>query len=253
MRSPPPRAAEGVAGDARDERSAADAADRTPVLSRPGVQVALNPERQEVTLRLRYTTAVVGTFALLVAVALAYIFGRGMAGGPAPVRAAAVSPSTADLRRGPVQPGALDVAGRGNRAGPVPAPRAPVPVPPVPTPGPVSAQESSAYFDAAVVNGTARRIANLNYAVILSFPPHLRDRAAAVRDFLNKNGVPCTLESVPKVAGDKVCVVGVRGFPVRYSRLPEYNEYIESIQALAEQLPGRPTPDRVRPTMFKWE
>jgi hypothetical protein len=225
--------------------------------------VALHPERQEVTLRLRYTSAIVGGFALMVAVGLAYVFGRRMAEGPPPARAAAVSPSSADLRKGPAKPAVLNVGGartagdkvRGPRqdsAGgappsrPAPAPE-PVPMPPLP---PV---ESTAYFEAPVVNGRAKRQANLNYAAIVSFPPEMRERANTVRDFLTKNGVTCTVESVPKLSGEKLVVVGVRGFAVRYSRLPEYSQYMETILGLGQQFAGRVTSDRFKPAMFKWE
>ena len=78
-------------------------------------------------------------------------------------------------------------------------------------------------------------------------------RFLGLRDFLNKNGVTCTVESVPKVAGDKLVVVGVRGFAVRYSRLPEYGQYMETILGLGQQFAGRVTYDRFKPTMFKWE
>ncbi len=118
---------------------------------------------------------------------------------------------------------------------------------------PLPPVESTAYFEAPVVNGRAKRQANLNYAAIVSFPPEMRERALAVRDFLTKNGVTCTVESVPKVAGDKLVVVGVRGFAVRYSRLPEYRQYMETILGLGQQFAGRVTSDRFKPAMFKWE
>jgi hypothetical protein len=218
-------------------------------------------------LRLRYTSAIVGGFSLLVAVGLAYIFGRRMAEGPPPARAATVTPSSADLRKGAAKPNVLDVrstrtADARTAGARIPArdtggtapPPAPKTTPP-PPPAPVPPQESAVYFEAALTNGIARRQSNLNYAAIISFPPEMRDKAVAACDFLNNHGVPCTVESVPKLTGDRKwhVVVGTRGFPVRYSRLTEYNEYIETIKALGEQFAGRFKYDRFKPTMFKWE
>jgi hypothetical protein len=260
----PPSDGSGSSGFGRTEHSSFRSPDGAarPVVSRPGLKVALHPERQEVTLRLRYTSAIVGGFALLVAVGLAYVFGRRMAEGPPPARAAALSPSSADVRKGPAKPSVLNVGGARPASGKIagvdktgaggPPPSRPPPTPePIPTPPP--APESTVYFEAPVVNGRAKRQANLNYAAIVSFPAEMRERALAVRDFLTKNGITCTVESVPKVAGDKLVVVGVRGFAVRYSRLPEYSQYMETILSLGQQFAGKVAYDRFKPTMFKWE
>src|SRR5688572_27732412 len=50
--------------------------DIPPLSGRAGIRVALDPDRHEVMLRVRYTTAVVTAFTVLVVVALAYLTGR---------------------------------------------------------------------------------------------------------------------------------------------------------------------------------
>src|SRR5687768_15424742 len=79
--------------------------------ARPGaVNVAVNPERQEIAFKLTYTSAIVSAFALVVVLALVYLVGRRMSNGPTPVLA-----NTAEILKGEANPRVLDV-GNGSQA-----------------------------------------------------------------------------------------------------------------------------------------
>ena len=77
-----------------------------PPLGRSAVQLHFDRDRHEMTLRLRYTTAIVSAFALLVALGLAYVVGRHIAGGP---QTASASPTTDELLHGPTHPDVIDI------------------------------------------------------------------------------------------------------------------------------------------------
>jgi len=223
------------------------------------MKVAFDGDRQEVTLRMRYTTALATGFTVLVIVGLAYVIGRRMSHGPAPAPGAEVSPppSTAQLRRGPAQPTALDVPQRTGRTAPPPAGRS------AGTPaggnagGPIG-PINGAYFDAPIdAAGNAQRMMNMNYVLIMSFPPEQKQAAYDARDWFNsRGGVPCTVErdsSRLRIAKGFYGVVGTRGFPPRLDSSPEYKTYADFVEAAAAKYPNRAKAGaRQRPQAFKW-
>ena len=97
-----PAAAAAVAADPPAPGPARSVPPSERPVGRSSVHFSFDRDRQEITLRLRYTTAIVGAFALLVVIALAYAVGRHIAGGPTPVYVAA---STEELRQLPPTPG----------------------------------------------------------------------------------------------------------------------------------------------------
>ncbi len=219
--------------------------------ARAGMNVAFDGDHQEVTLKMRYTTALVSAFTVLVIVGLAYVIGRHMAEGPA--RSMADPPPA---KPGGTQPGVLDVSqrqpqGRTDGAAPRPGPRPNTPVVPVPP-------ASNNFADAKLnPNGTAQRMNNMNYVMIQSYPQN-REAAYKLRNFLTSRGIVCTVErssSTVRVQKDWVAVVGIRGFPPKFGQLPEYVAYRNAIEAAAALFPAETDFDKVNLrniSAFKW-
>src|SRR5512133_2283382 len=68
--------------------------------------MAVDRQRQQISLRLSYSSAIVGAFALAVLLGLAYVVGQHVSRGPTPVYGGR---PTAEVRSGPVQAGVLEV------------------------------------------------------------------------------------------------------------------------------------------------
>ncbi len=207
------------------------------------VQFSIDRDRQEITLRLRYATAILCAFTLLVALALAYAVGRHIAGGPLPTYAAA---STEDLRQMPPTPGALDVAPRSTESGTT-AER-----PPAQT---VPRRSSEAMAVPASSNGidtNPARSIGLNYILVQSYPNE--KLAAEARDFLVKSGVSCTVEKGPKdwASDPSWCsVITTTGYQHIHS--PEYEAASRTISTIGEQFAGRKSFKRFEPHAYKWK
>lgn len=225
-------------------RSSSTAGDDAPK-TQP-IAVALDPERRLVSLRMSYTTAIVAACAVVASVLMAVAIGQHMSRGPAPV----FSQDTDTLRRLPPHPDVLDIrSGGGSR----PEPREPGPAPR--QPGQVSPPLfNEPHVPATLVTRDPRRSLGLNYVVVQSYPdPKL---AADACEFLNKNGVPCTIErdlrGWPKTAN---IVVGIDGF----SRLSsnEYKDYVAKIDRLGDQFAppshGQRSYKAFQPNGYKWD
>jgi hypothetical protein len=228
-------------------------------------------DSQEVTLKMRYTTAIVTAFTVLVVVGTAYVIGRHLAEGPNPATASERQQSTAQVRKGPSQPGVMDLShgsGNGplarletnNKPRPETPPRTSNGAAP-PAANPVPAPTSAVYADAHIApDGTAQRISNLNYVMIINLPSQYRQRAYEVRDLMTANGVPCTVEKVSKERGAPripandgwYAVVGVRGFSPKFGQLSEYRAYRNAIAAAAARFPSKAKFDKVDPMDFRW-
>jgi hypothetical protein len=233
-------------------------------------------DSQQVTLKMRYTTAIVTAFSVLVIVGAAYVIGRHLAEGPAQANASDPQQSTARVRKGPAQPGVMDLS-RGPGAGPqarldtTNRPRAQTSArngpdsggatPPPAAPPPAAAAQT-VYADAHIApDGTAQRISNMNYLEMINLPPENRQRAYDLRDLMTANGIPCTVEKVskqrgaPKIPGPEgwYAVVGVRGFSPKYGQLPEYRAYRNAIATAAARIPSKGKFDKIdHPLEFKW-
>lgn len=223
-------------------------------------QLGLDRDRQEVTVRVRYATAILAGFAVLVAIGLAYVAGRRSTSpvvGPNPA-------STEEIRRGPVLAGVLDVgAGRATTtdvpAGPVqpgadasgrpfrsraarPDPGGGAPAPPVPS------------RPDANIETRLPRVFGLNYVIIQSYPR--RADAEAAREDLEAAGIPCTVERAPKgwsPANPSLwSVIGTHGF-AKLQSTPQYRSYIDSIAAVSKTFAGRSKYREFDPTPRKWQ
>jgi hypothetical protein len=218
--------------------------DGTP--SRTAVHLEVDRDRQEITLRMRYTTAIVSGFVVLVAIASAYVIGRHLGesasggGGLAGVPTA----STRQLRNGPAQPGVLDV-------GRDPAHLAAAKL----DAAPKKPEDSDAYEDAPVdAAGLAYRTVNRNYVIIATFPAEKSDIASRACDFLCSHGITCTLErDVHGEPAHWLSVVGTRGFPHRYSTNKDYLAYRDAIVALNDKFPAKSNFGRFTSLAYKWD
>jgi hypothetical protein len=211
----------------------------SPLGGRGGIQVRLNPDRHEVTLRLRYTTALVTGFAVLMIVSLAYVTGRHAGRGPETAEGsdAPVMWPTDKIRKGPPNERVMDVGGSRDRSGrPLAASRENVadrslvdPSSPTAKPRPAKPDGTSGGQDAM---GNPRRTLGLNYVLIQSYRDHKDAQEAC--DLLQGNGIDCTIEqNLRGFPPQWVSVVGTEGF-TGISR-PDYQTYVRTIERISDQ------------------
>ncbi len=195
---------------------------------------------------MRYATAIVSAFVVLVAIASAYVIGRHLGesasagAGPAAITTA----STRQLKNGPAQPGVLDV-GRDHAH-----------LAAAKIDGAAKKAEDQDVFEDAPLDaaGIAYRTVNRNYVIIATFPPEKSDVASKACDFLCNHGITCTLErDVHGEPAHWLSVVGTRGFPHRYSTNKDYLAYRDAIVALNEKFPAKSNFGRFTPLPYKWD
>jgi hypothetical protein len=233
-----------------DPTASATGSDAPARTAMPGVNVSVDPERQHITFRVTYTSAIVAVFATLVVVAMAYLVGRKMSAGPAP---AVASETSEQLRQKPPQPDVLNVTPPGsiaNNAAEQPArepeaaissrgsepdgadPRGAAPAPP-PEPG--------------------VRSVNLNYVVVQSYPDE--KGAAEARDALVKAGINCTIEQgLPRLGLPNTwyAVVGTQGFTKPSNA--ECQAYLARINQVSEQYArSKRSFKAFQPLAYKWD
>jgi len=188
------------------------------------VAMEVDPDKQQISLRLSYTSALIGGFGVFIVLGLAVLIGKGLSRGPAPALA---NTSTAQLRKAPATPGVMHLT---KRATPASAKDTPYEMPEIAGAGarPVSAVSTGTKAaapqqsfneprpPATFFTDDPHRINGLNYAVIQSYPPKEKEMADQAAAFLTSNGIPCTVER--EVAGwstswkDGYILVGIRGF-----------------------------------------
>jgi hypothetical protein len=233
-------------------------------------QFTIDRDRQELYLRVRYTAAIVAGFALVVVIALAYLGGRHMARGPS---ATLASQSSEEIAAGPIEKGVLDVGTRsgastfaassnpGLGVGGISAQPAPlrtndaslVPNPnnaPPRQTGPSTPAAPPKQPPADFENG--RRIVGKQYVVIQSYAGDQQKLAEEARDFLIRNGVPCTVEK--GVAGWPPAwhtVVGTQGFD-RASG-PQYEAYREKVIGIGRDFAGKSAWKQFDPRAIRWK
>jgi hypothetical protein len=215
-------------------------------------QVAFDRDKHQVTLKVRFNTAVISLVALLVVVGAAYIIGK-RAGKPSSAAASPVPAQQPTPQAKAPAGGPLDVSPKAAQ------PRSPKsnelqPLPdrvarnngaqPAAPGGPGTGQltPNGIFEDAPIDSGVARRAIGLNYCVISRYRPEQQEMAIDVSDFLNQHGVRNTIESVsPKLSGptDGYVIVGTRGFSKGFSQDPAFKDYIESISRTVSQLPKK--------------
>jgi hypothetical protein len=253
--------------------------------SMPRIGMSLDPERQLVRFQLSYTGALVSAFTVIVAVALAYLAGRGTSHRPMP---ALTEQTTEELRNGPVLADVLDV---GNDATDPPAAMAVSSVP-ASTGGPTTAQppqvptvvtgrqaasrtslataqqpnsaqpppnpqavRPNQFSEPAAPNvlmvSDANRAYGLQYVIVQSYPEEEKALAESAMATLNQAGVLCTVQRGLPYAPSWYCVVGLTGFS-RTRGVPEYDAYINRIMQISNQFAGTSKFKKFEPKPFRW-
>ena len=213
---------------------------------RSAVHMAFDRARQEITLRLRYTTAVVAGFGVFAMIAMSYVVGRHLTHGPQ-AASAGESQHVQQLLSQPAQQNVMDVhPQRGRLAdGSHPEPRRPVEQANVSKPR----ENSRPSLVPEGVETSLPRTVGLQYVIVASYPPSEETAAKEARDFLNANGIPCTLEKVPEFSAHWICLVGTAGFQKLHSN--EYEVYVGNIVDLGKDFHTSHF-NQFQPTAFKW-
>jgi hypothetical protein len=210
----------------------------------------IDRDRQLISLRVSYVSAIVSGFALIVVLLLVFVIGKRV--GRSVVPAAVVS--SEDLKKYPPYPQVLDVRQGASR----PALMAVASEPGVAAVADTSGAEGAGTPVAAplVVHDVKRQV-GLNYVVVQSYPAE-KD-ANEARDLLIKHGVNCTVEKPPEALRlpDKwFSVIGTAGFERISTR--EWENYIASIGAVSTKFEatgktaGASKFKRFQPLGVKW-
>jgi len=214
-----------------------------PPLGRSAVQLYFDRDRHEMTLRLRYTTAIVSGFAVMVALGLAYVMGRHIAGGP---QTASASPTTEELRKGPAQPSVMDIGKPGDRGLTQTPSQASTDIPrshevaPIPAPGTPTGGATDGH-----------RVVHTNYIIVQSYPT--QKSAIDARDFLIQAGIPCTAEKAPPgytADPNWYSVITTTGY--QHPRGAEGEAYLRSIENISERFAGNSRFKRFEPHWYSW-
>jgi hypothetical protein len=227
-------------------------------------QFVVDRDRQELFFRVRFTAAIVGGFALIVVIALAYMGGRHLGRGPS---TALATQSSEEVAVGPVEKRVLDV---GTRSGAVGANTAPNPG--LGTGGVSSQPAPQRPYEATIVPTTltpnarqpgpstptkppdfenGRRIVGKQYIVIQAYPRESKKEADEARDFLLKNNVSCTVEKTLPGWNGWNTIVSTQGFD-RASG-PEFEAFMTRLVKLGEVFAGKSAWKRFEPTAVRWK
>ncbi len=230
------------ANSARDSL-ASEIASQGP-LGRSAVQFHFDRDLHEVTVRLRYTTAIVSGFAVLVALGMAYVMGRHIAGGP---QSAYASPTVEELTGRPPQPDVMDV---GKRSAPAGANALTGLVDPSRS---HPATPTKPIGDVPLGGATdGHRVVHTNYIIVQSYPTE--KSAVEAADFLNKAGIACTAEKAPPgwtADPNWFSVITTTGF--QHPRGTEGEAYLRSIEKISEKFAGTSRFKRFEPHWYSWK
>lgn len=241
--------------------SSMDVNEVSPSLTGPRVQpvaVSVDREKQQISLRLTYTSALIGGFGLVIAIALAVIIGKSMSRGP---QTAIAGTSTQQLKQSPPVPGVMSVQRRPDAAaqGANDAVEGNTTRNTNSTASTGTRNPQQNFNDprppATFFTDDPRRQNGLNYAIIQSYPD--RDTAEKAAEFLTKNGIPCTVEKdLPNWRlpwADGCCVVGIRGF-AKVLNNPALEAYKKSIMDVSAKFTnGRSRFAAFAPSMYLWK
>lgn len=216
--------------------------------------VKLLPERNEISFKLTYTSAIIGAFSVVVIITLAYMIGT--RGKPSPAVARA-GQSTESLMKHPAQTGVLNLEKNEKTVSPgatktsptgaqVASPRA--------TPTDANGQNSAQQVkpQATASNDDRFPIIGLNYVIAQCYPDQKdADRAAAA---LNERGLSAKVVRGPKgyANANWYSVVGTRGFD-RIRNSPEYEAYVQQIVDIGALFTNDRKFKELKPRPYKWQ
>ncbi len=178
---------------------------------------------------------------LLAAIAIYHHRHSATSAGDAP----AVYVSTEQLRKGPPHPSVLDLSGGAPTS---PRPSSPGRAQATNSPDAVNPSQA-AQAQSAAAPGAARQV-NMNYVLVQSYGDE--KTANEARDFLNANGVPCTIErDIPGWRKDFYLVVGLD--PFTRTSTPDFKAYRMRIETLSEKFAPKGGYRKFTPLAIKWK
>jgi hypothetical protein len=188
-------------------------------LPRPHVQ--LDRYRKEFTMRMSTSTALVGGFAVAVALGLAYVVGQHVAGGPKSATASDVT--TNAIRHQAAAPNTLDVPRHASRQTPIQKSASGTSV--LARRNDMTSRKTDAVSPPATGNvfnpepqsaPIGPRLIGKNYILVQSYAPNKLADAQKLCDALDAAGIPCSIEKVPpryyNPDGKWVSVITRQGF-----------------------------------------
>jgi hypothetical protein len=217
-------------------------------------RLLLDADRHVITFKLSVTTALVSAFAVLAAIVLAFVVGRQTSRQQFPALA---HMSSEELRSSPPQPQVLDVGPEGAPVAMVSQQRPTVrPAPPSgSSPGQIAAPARTAFNDpqppTTLVIDDAKRVVNMNYVIVQSYPEQEKRMAEEACALLNRRGVPCDVIQGLYYAPNWHVIVGKRGFD-RVSS-PEYEAYVRRIEQISLEFAGTSKFKKFEPRAFRWQ
>ena len=218
------------------------------------VAVSVDPDKQQINLRLSYTSALIGGFGLFIALAVAVLIGKSLSRGPS---TAIADTSTEQLRKNPPTPGVMNITRRSDPGGTNDI----VEGTGARSTGTSTGTRSGGSFSephppATFYSDDPHRQNGLNYVIIQSYPD--RETADKAAEFLRNNGIGCSVErnlpNWPLAAWPNGCVVvGFRGY-TKVSNNPSLEAYKKSIMEVSGKFTvGRSRFAAFSPTMYLWK
>jgi hypothetical protein len=98
-----------------------------------------------------------------------------------------------------------------------------------------------------------KRVINMNYVVIQSFPDE--KLAAEAAEFCNKNGVGCTvIQGLPRWTNRMqwYSIVGTKPFPPRSTGTTAYDAYVTQVRDLGVKFAGKSRWKQFEPQPYRW-
>ena len=224
-----------------------------PKMPKSPVDVSMDSDRQLISLKLTYHSAIVAGFAVLVIVGLAYAVGMKMNHGPT---AATASPSSAELRAKGAHPEVLNVndvargelitATGGNKTSPPSMSAVEGDTGAGTDPNKAPAQDGETAAPAV------ERVIGRQYVIVQTFETETTARAAQA--FLAKNKIACTIEHGLSgwAPSTKFCVVGTTGFDHLRGNA-DFDKYEALITKLGDAFADTNKARHFEPRAYRWK
>jgi hypothetical protein len=254
--TPAPVVAEALMEEPHDQEIAPDYPELEAGERAQNLAVAVDADRRQIALRMSYTVAIVGGFAVVVVVILAIMVGQRLNHGGAPLLA---QTTTDELRKGPAHREVLDpprrsstvITGPSSTVDAASTARSGNPRPTGGAQGEGQQQQPAQTPASSAAPADGKRYLNYNYVIVQGYAESQMKMAEEARDFLNREGVPCTVEK--DVRGfSKITVVGLEGFERKSA--PEVAAYCQRIKQLSTKYVGN-NPRSYKafdPVVVKW-